>query len=54
MRGERQHLHLDITEQALGELLEHAGFERITLQRAARDPQPPHCMTLVATGVKPA
>ncbi|MBK7876934.1 MAG: metalloregulator ArsR/SmtB family transcription factor [Planctomycetes bacterium] len=54
VRGELQHVHLGFTEQALGELIERARFERITLQRAARDPQPPHFMTLVATGVKPA
>jgi ArsR family transcriptional regulator len=54
VREQLQHVHLGFTEQALGELLEGAGFERITLQRAARDPQPPHFMTLVATGVKPA
>lgn len=54
VRAELQHVHLGFTEQALGELIEEARFERITLQRAARDPQPPHFMTLVATGVKPA
>lgn len=54
VRDQLQHLHLGFTEQALGELVEQAGFERVTLQRAARDPQPPHFMTLVASGVKPA
>lgn len=54
VRDQLQHVHLGFTEQALGEHLERSRFERITLQRAARDPQPPHFMTLVATGVKPA
>jgi len=54
VRADLQHVHLGFTEQALGELLAKAGFERVSLQRAARDPQPPHLMTLVATGVKSA
>ena len=54
VRADLQHVHLGFTEQALGELLEKAGFERVGLQRAARDPQPPHLMTLVATGIKSA
>jgi ArsR family transcriptional regulator len=54
VRDQLHHVHLGFTEQALGELLQGARFERIRLQRAARDPQPPHFMTLVATGVKPA
>ena len=39
---------------ALGELLAEGGFERSLVRRAARDPQPPHFMTLVATGLAPA
>jgi len=30
-----------------------AGFDKVRVFRAARDPQPPHFMTLVATAVKP-
>ncbi len=52
VREQLQHLHLGFQEQALGSLLAEAGFDRLALQRAARDPQPPHFMTLVATGVK--
>jgi len=54
VREQLQHLHLGFQEQALGSLMADAGFERLALQRAARDPQPPHFMTLVATGVKNA
>lgn len=48
-----QHEHLGFTEAGLAETIVQAGFERVTIQRAARDPQPPHFMTLVATGVRP-
>jgi ubiquinone/menaquinone biosynthesis C-methylase UbiE/biotin operon repressor len=54
VRSDLQHVHLGFTEQGLGDAIANAGFERVKLQRAARDPQPPHFMTLVATGVKPA
>jgi ArsR family transcriptional regulator len=54
VRDQLQHVHLGFTEVALGELLAEAGFERTVLHRAARDPQPPHFMTLVATGLAPA
>jgi ArsR family transcriptional regulator len=53
VREKLQHVHTGFTEAALTGLLEDAGFARVTLQRAARDPQPPHFMTLVATGVRP-
>lgn len=53
VREKLQHVHTGFTEAALGKLLEGAGFSRVVLQRAARDPQPPHFMTLVATGVRP-
>lgn len=53
VKDQLQHEHLGFTESALEALLTDAGFERVTIQRAARDPQPPHFMTLVATGVKP-
>jgi ArsR family transcriptional regulator len=51
VRDQLQHLHLGFTEPALEELLDAAGFAKVAIQRAARDPQPPHFMTLVATGV---
>ena len=34
-------------------LIDDAGFERSRVSRAARDPQPPHFMTLVATATRP-
>ena len=52
MRDKLHHAHLGFTEQGLEQLLTDAGFERVRVFRAARDPQPPHFMTLVATGVK--
>lgn len=54
VREKLEHVHLGFTEADLGQALAAAGFERLQLQRAARDPQPPHFMTLVATGRKPA
>lgn len=53
VRDKLQHLHLGFTEKSLETLLGEAGFERIRVFRAARDPQPPHFMTLVATATKP-
>ena len=53
VREKLQHLHLGFTEANLEALLSEAGFERVRVQRAARDPQPPHFMTLVATAVRP-
>jgi hypothetical protein len=35
-------------------MLLEAGFERPCVRRAARDPQPPHFMTLVASATKGA
>ena len=52
VRDQLQHRHLGFTDSALEGLLASAGFERVSMQRAARDPQPPHFMTLVATGHK--
>jgi ubiquinone/menaquinone biosynthesis C-methylase UbiE/biotin operon repressor len=52
VREKLEHVHLGFTEQDLETLLTEAGFERIHVQRAARDPQPPHFMTLVATAQK--
>jgi len=54
VRDQLQHVHLGFTEVALGEMLAQIGFERTLIRRAARDPQPPHFMTLVATGIAPA
>ena len=53
VREKLEHQHLGFTEQALEGLLSAAGFEKVRVARAARDPQPPHFMTLVATAVKP-
>jgi ArsR family transcriptional regulator len=53
VRDQLQHVHLGFTETDLESLLARTGFERVLIQRAARDPQPPHFMTLVATGVRP-
>jgi ArsR family transcriptional regulator len=50
VRDQLQHVHLGFTEAALESLLAGAGFEQVSIQRAARDPQPPHFMTLVASG----
>lgn len=54
VREQFQHRHLGFGEPELEQMLVEAGFERIRVQRAARDPQPPHFMTLVATGVRPS
>jgi ubiquinone/menaquinone biosynthesis C-methylase UbiE len=53
VREKLEHVHLGFTEQALEKLALEAGFEKVRVARAARDPQPPHFMTLVATAVKP-
>lgn len=53
VREKLGHQHLGFTESGLAEILAAAGFERVRVARAARDPQPPHFMTLVATAVKP-
>jgi ArsR family transcriptional regulator len=52
VRDQLQHVHLGFTEPVLERELANAGFERVEVQRAARDPQPPHFMTLIATGTK--
>ncbi len=54
VRDQLQHVHLGFTEASLANLVDKAGFERTFIHRVARDPQPPHFMTLVATGVAPA
>lgn len=53
VREKLGHLHLGFTEQGLEQLLTQAGFERVRVTRVARDPQPPHFMSLVATAVQP-
>ncbi len=52
VREKLQHRQLGFTETSLEALLRSAGFEFATVQRVARDPHPPHFMTLVATGVR--
>lgn len=52
VREKLQHSQLGFTEANLQELLCVAGFEFVSVCRAARDPHPPHFMTLVATGVR--
>lgn len=53
VRERLQHTLLGFTENALQELVLQAGFPAPHLFRAARDPQPPHFMTLVATATLP-
>lgn len=50
VRDRLQHLHLGFTEGDLLRLVSEAGFDDVAIERAARDPQPPHFMTLLATG----
>ena len=52
VRDKLQHVHLGFTEEALASSVATAGFDHVAVHRAARDPQPPHFMTLVATGLK--
>jgi ArsR family transcriptional regulator len=52
VRDRLEHVHLGFTEQELAKLVADAGFERVAIQRAARDPEPPHFMTLVATATR--
>ena len=52
VREKLQHRHLGFGEQQLERLLTGAGLRDVSVQRAARDPQPPHLMTLVATGTR--
>lgn len=53
VREKLQHRHLGFTESRLEDLMREAGLKHISVQRAARDPQPPHFMTLIATAIKP-
>lgn len=52
VREKLNHRHLGFTEEELGKLLEEAGFGNIRIERAARDANPPHFMTLIATATK--
>jgi ubiquinone/menaquinone biosynthesis C-methylase UbiE len=54
VRNKLQHRHLGFTEAALAAHLEAARFEHARVERAARDPHPPHFMTLLATAIRPA
>jgi ArsR family transcriptional regulator len=49
VREKLEHVHLGFTEAQLQGFLAQADFGPATVQRSARDPQPPHFMTLVAT-----
>jgi len=53
VREKLQDRQQGFTEACLQELLRDSGLEEVGVQRVARDPQPPHFMTLVATGVLP-
>jgi len=52
VKDQLQHRHLGFGEGELEHMLLEAGFERPFVRRAARDPQPPHFMTLVASATK--
>lgn len=53
VREKLQDRQQGFTESKLHELLTNSGLEDVSVQRVARDPAPPHFMTLVATGVLP-
>jgi len=53
VREKYEHVHLGFSESKLEKLLERAGFEDVAVHRVARDPQPPHFMTVVATASAP-
>lgn len=52
VKDKLKHRRLGFGESELLALIERAGFRDVTVQRAARDPHPPHFMTLVAKGVR--
>lgn len=52
LREDHQDRHLGFTESALTGLLKAAQFEEVRVERVARDPKPPHLMTLIATGLR--
>jgi len=53
VREKLQHQHLGFSQSDLEGLLGDAGFEQVSVHNAARDPHPPHFVTLVASGSKP-
>lgn len=53
VRNKLQDRQQGFTEAKLEELLGTGGLLDVSVQRVARDPHPPHFMTLVATGVRP-
>ncbi len=50
VREKLQHLHMGFTEHELEALFAEAGLDDARVERAARDPHPPHFLTLIATG----
>ncbi len=52
VREKLQDRHLGFTEDDLAALIAEAGFAEVSVERAARDPEPPHFMTLLAIGTK--
>jgi ArsR family transcriptional regulator len=53
VRDKLEHVHLGFTEAELEEFLRVAGFSNVSVERAARDPHPPHLMTLLASATRP-
>ncbi len=51
VREQLQHRRLGYTEPDLEKLVRSAGFEEVQVSRIARDPSPPHFMTLLASGL---
>lgn len=49
VREKLEHVHLGFTEADLERQISQAGFTHAHVARAARDPQPPHFLTLVAS-----
>jgi ArsR family transcriptional regulator len=54
VRDNLHHVHLGFTEAELEGQIVQAGFFDVQVTRAARDPEPPHFMTLLATASLPA
>jgi ArsR family transcriptional regulator len=52
VREKLEHVHLGFTEDALAKLLASAGLRNVQVSRSARDPQPPHFMSLTALAQK--
>ncbi len=49
VREKLEHVHLGFTEADLAARIKAAGFTHVSVSRAARDSQPPHFMTLLAS-----